>query len=262
MVRRLTAFKAHFTRIERANKRLVDYAPTVATPATVSALEKGLDKLSEQHDKIAEVVEELQDHIEDVDALEELDLETYLDEALERFEANRSLLLDAIKAAGVPPRQPITAPAAGGAGGGGGAGGARKLAVNKSLKPFTLLTTHNPTEFKGWGRQFRGYYRSSNMELLEIPDQQLYLQSCIKPQIFSKISGRITDTTEIFGVGSCMELLMDDFQERWPLFNRRMAFFTYEQAPGQDLSAWVSVLEELASEAEIEDITMEDILIF
>ena len=150
----------------------------------VSALEKGLDKLSEQHDKIAEVIEEIQDHIEDEAALEELNLETYLDEALDRFEANRSLLLDAIKAAGVPPRQPINAPAAGGAGGGGGRGaGARKLAVNKSLKPFTLLTTHNPTEFNGWGRQFRGYCRSSNMELLEVPDQQLYLQSCIEPQI-------------------------------------------------------------------------------
>ena len=108
----------------------------------------------------------------------------YADQALERFEANRSLLLDAIKATGVSPRAPINvnpaaAPAGGGgaaAGGGGGAGGgAKKLAVNKSLKPFTLLASHNPTEFKGWGRQFKGYYRSSNMELLEIPDQQLYL---------------------------------------------------------------------------------------
>ena len=59
-----------------------------------------------------------------------------------------------------------------------------------------------------------------------------------------------------------MGLLVEDFQERWPLFTRRMAFFASEQAPGQEMSVWVSELESLAEQAEIEAITMEDILIF
>ena len=149
-------------------------------------------------------------------------------------------------------------PPAGGAGG----GGPRKLAVNKSLKPFTLLATHNPTEFKCWGRQFRGYYRSSNMDLLEVSDQQLYFQSCVEPILWRRIQGKIDETTQIFEDEGCMTLLFNDFNERWPLFNRRMAFFTSEQAQGQDLSAWISQLEELADEAEIEDIKMEDVLLF
>ena len=89
--------------MEHANQRLVEYAPTVRTPATAQALQRGLDKLVEQYDKIAECIEEITDGCEDEDALEELDLETYAEAAMTRFEANRSLLLDAIATAGVPP---------------------------------------------------------------------------------------------------------------------------------------------------------------
>ena len=41
-----------------------------------------------------------------------------------------------------------------------------------------------------------------------------------------------------------------------------MAFFASEQGHGEDLSAWIATLEELADEAELEDIRMEDILVF
>ena len=79
LVRRLGGFKAHFTRVERANQRLVTYAPTVPTPATSEALQKGLDKVVEQYDKIAECIEEITDACDDEDALEEQHLEEYGD---------------------------------------------------------------------------------------------------------------------------------------------------------------------------------------
>ena len=41
-----------------------------------------------------------------------------------------------------------------------------------------------------------------------------------------------------------------------------MAFFTSKQQANQDVLAWISILEELASEAEIESISMEDVMIF
>ena len=238
----------------------MDYAPTVPTAATTVSLELGLEKLREQYDKICECMEEIQDNCEDEDVLESFELEEFGNKLMERFEANRSILLDCINALGIAARQPVIA--GGAVGGGGGGGGGKKLAVNKSLKPFTLLASHNPTEFKCWVRQFRGYYRSSNMELLEVPDQQLYLQSCVEPQLYGRVQNRMDDATAIWGAGGCMEFLEEDFKERWPLFNRRMAFFTSEQGQGQDLSAWICHLEELADEAEIEDIKMADILLF
>ena len=67
LVRRLQAFKAHFTRVEKANQRLVEYAPTVQTPTTAAALEKGLDKLDEQYGKISECIEEIYNVCDDQD---------------------------------------------------------------------------------------------------------------------------------------------------------------------------------------------------
>ena len=100
------------------------------------------------------------------------------------------------------------------------------------------------------------------MDLLEIPDQQLYLQSCIEPVLFQKILNKIDDTTEIYGDDGCIQMLVTDFDQWWPLFNRRMTFFDAEQGPQQNLSSFVDELEELAEEADIEDISLEDVLIF
>ena len=132
LVRRLAGFKSHFTRVEAANKRLCEYAPTVQSAATAEALQKGLDKLLEQYDKIAECIEEIQDSCEDEDALEDQRLDEYAENVLTRFEANRALLLAAIAAGGLQARRPVTVnPPAGGAGN----GVPRKLSVKKSLKP-------------------------------------------------------------------------------------------------------------------------------
>ena len=84
---------------------------------------------------------------------------------------NRELVLEALAALTANPNT-AAAPAPAGAG-----GGAARLNVNKSLKPFTLLPTHNPTEFKHWQKLYRAYYRTSNMELLEHEDQQVYIQA-------------------------------------------------------------------------------------
>ena len=84
----------------------------------------------------------------------------------------------------------------------------------------------------------------------------------MEPGLFGRIQNKIDDQMTIWEQGGCVDLLLQDFQERWPLFNRRMAFFTSEQQANQDVSAWISVLEELAGEAEIESISMEDVFIF
>ena len=115
------------------------------------------------------------------------DLERYLDALNDRFEKNRSDMLDAIKAMDVTPREDITSARGCQRGDRPAGGNTVKLNINKSLKPETLLATHNLTEFKQWARQFKAYYRSSNMEILEIPDQQIYLQSCVEAKLFSRI---------------------------------------------------------------------------
>ena len=56
----LRAYKAHFTRVVNLSKRLVDFAPTVKTASMAESLQKGLQKLDEQYDKVTNIIEELQ----------------------------------------------------------------------------------------------------------------------------------------------------------------------------------------------------------
>ena len=266
-LRSLSAYKGHFTRTLRSCERLANFTPTAPTLATAQNLQASLDKLEDIFEKLHECVIEVQQECDDDDYLETLELDEYLANTQEKYGTTKELLLTAINDAGVRPRQPLAQntrrTSDGNASGAGDAH--KKLNVNKSLKPFTLLPSHNPTEFKSWARLFKGFYRSSNLELLEKADQQLYLQSCLDPNIWARVEGKVDDDTPIFddaGTTGCLSVLIDDFQERWPLFNHRMAFFTSEQGQGQDMSTWVSELEQLAEQAEIEDITLEDILIF
>ena len=103
--RALRGYKAHFTRTVNANKRLVDFAPTVPTQSTVESLQKGLQKLDEQYEKLTQVILELQDSCTEE---EHEEYATYLDELLERYEENKFNILDAIKATGLQPREPLT----------------------------------------------------------------------------------------------------------------------------------------------------------
>ena len=89
-----TGYKAAFTRVEGVNERLVEYAPTVATAQTTSELEKALKKIEEQYDKLQDCSEELMEVGDDDDELKEIN--QFLDRASNRYERNRSLILDMI----------------------------------------------------------------------------------------------------------------------------------------------------------------------
>ena len=258
----LRGYKAHFTRTVNANKRLVDFAPTVPTQSTVESLQKGLQKLDEQYEKLTQVILELQDTCTE-EGHEEY--ETYLDELLGRYEENKFNILDAIKATGLQPREPLTRATRRSrrTGSPDDDNTDVKLHLNKSLKPFSLLSTHNPTEFRSWVKQFRAYWRTSNMESLEVADQQIYLENCVEPVLYSRIETYVTDTTPIFGADDCcVGLLMKDFEERWPLYTRRLEFFRSSQDVGQEVSTWVCKLKQLAEECELEDLSQDDLLMF
>ena len=54
-VRSYIALKAAFTRVENQNKRLVEYAPTVASATTLDQLQKALTKLEDQYVKLESI---------------------------------------------------------------------------------------------------------------------------------------------------------------------------------------------------------------
>ena len=101
-----------------------------------------------------------------------------------------------IKQLNIPLREHVMVARHAAGGAEGGADG--KLNVNKSLKPFVLLATHNPSEITNWSHQFKAYFRSSNIAVLEKHDQQIYLQSCVEHKLFSRIFGKLEEATPMF----------------------------------------------------------------
>ena len=108
--------------------------------------------------------------------------------------------LEAIAPARPDPRAAPNPPA--------GGGGQRTPKINDALKPFKLTRDNDPVEFRAWATQFRSFYNTSRLDLLEREDQQAYLRICLDPHLENRISEKIGPTTEIFGdddsyTGSC-----------------------------------------------------------
>ena len=56
-------------------------------------------------------------------------------------------------------------------------------------------------------------------------------------------------------------LLEKEFDSTWPMFNRRLDFFRFEQKEGQAFSDFVAKLELKAREADLQTLDEEEIMI-
>ena len=136
--------------------------------------------------------------------------------------------------------------AGGGRGGSGASGGARGdtpcLTINKSLKPFKLLPTLSPTDFRHWKQLYKAYFRISHMEVLDPEDQQVYVQSCVDPLVWGRIHMRVQDDTPAFKDGfhrSIMTMLQEDLLDWYPVFMQQLTSFCCDQQRGEDTTTWV-----------------------
>ena len=59
MIRSFIGLKGAFTRLRKSNERLVDYAPTVPNASTRDSLQKALDRLEVQFEKLNDAMAEL-----------------------------------------------------------------------------------------------------------------------------------------------------------------------------------------------------------
>ena len=72
----------------------------------------------------------------------------------------------------------------------------------------------------------------------------------------------ITPATEVFGVGSCIELLEAEFLHRYPLFTRHLMFFKYEQQGSQPMSDYMIQCRRMYQEADMDKISGDDLLLY
>ena len=135
---------------------------------------------------------------------------------------------------------------------------------NTTLKPDKLTLENSPVEYKHWSKRFRAFYRTSQLEKLNVMDQREYFNECLDASLAGIMEVKAPDALRVLSEDpterTCLSLLDQIWQDRYPLNVRRHAYFGLRFSGGmQDVQAFVSQLEELASVADIRTMTESNI---
>ena len=129
------------------------------------------------------------------------------------------------------------------------------------LKPEQLEYSATPTFFNNWQKNFKHYFQASKFNLEASDVQQGYLFACLGDTVRTELESRITEQTPIFareGTSSCFSTLRSLWLQRHPVFVRRARLFTTKQQAGETATQLLDRLMEMARDAEIERMSLED----
>ena len=132
------------------------------------------------------------------------------------------------------------------------------------MKPDKLTLENSPIEYKHWMKRFRAFYRTSQLEKHNVADQREYLNECLDASLAGIMEVKAPDTLLVLSNDpaerTCLSILDQIWQDRYPLNVRRHEYFGLKFMGGlQDVQAFVSQLEELASVADIRTMTESNI---
>ena len=131
-----------------------------------------------------------------------------------------------------------------------------------ALKPEKLSFDSNHGQVRRWKQRFKAFHASSNLRVLSLPDQQVFLIACIDNEVANRIH-RLVMETPLFPnqaqLPCCFDIINNLYRERIPLLLRRMQFIANKQQEGQDGISWRE-LRNLADDAAIKDMQTPDLL--
>ena len=110
-------------------------------------------------------------------------------------------------------------------------------------------------------KDLENYFKASKFRLEPIEVQQGYLYACLSDPVRTELEARITLTTPIFGpegTSTCLNTLRSLWLQRHPVFVRRARLFTNRQLAGETATQMVDRILEMAKDAEVERMTLED----
>ena len=249
------ALKGHFTRREQAAQNHISFLDgKVDTSSTLLEIRQAIQHLKTAKDKVEHVISKLQEiddtHIEDY-ATEFASLEA-------RFSEIVNPLLDRIQVAESE---------------NGGAGNmvlppevTPLQKIDNTLAPkFILGLDHTPLEFRKWIKAFKGWYTQNQMHRMPTSLQHRYFFNHIDEKLVDKIDHHILEATKVFSDDldeeTCTTILEAEFRNIFPVFNRRLDFFTHIQASGQLFSETIDTIDKLSVEAQVYDLETDEIMV-
>ena len=226
----LKAQKGHFTCARKELKAIADYVLAEPSSKAVAQLEKALDTFQAQAAKVENLYRTLLDEDPDVDNHDQY--VARLDELSDTKQEGLEFTLHAItEASRTAAPHPAAAPA--------------QPQVNfrpkvvDALRPNKLTMDNTPAELRNWLSKFKAYYTTSGLDQYTIAEQQVFLFNNVSSDLETRIKendGYAIDLRVFGDIDSLTAILIEEFNHKYPLFNRRLDFFRYQQASGQSFS--------------------------
>ncbi len=237
--RSLAAQKGHLTRAVTALKGIIAASDAPPGSSTIAEVKSGLAKVKEHQSKIvARYGELIRLNPDNAD-----ELTTKMN--AEGKEADQ-VIIAAVGLLNLQVAVPVQAATEG------------FTKPNEALKPPTLKKDDSPVVFASWKDRFGSYYRTSNFQKLEIPDQQSYFLSCLDSTLQMRLKRDIHDTLPVFSasadIDSCLRKLEHIFQTTNPIFARRIDFFRQSHTQNTSFTDFLVRLRAAAEEANLSDL--------
>ncbi|TRY68990.1 hypothetical protein TCAL_13738 [Tigriopus californicus] len=135
----------------------------------------------------------------------------------------------------------------------------RRVPINTTVQPPVLTLDNTPIELRAWIQKLDSFLSSNDLANTNIKEQQQYVRQLIDPELEVRISLKVDPNTPVFGPGSMIELLKDEFALRYPLFTRRLECFRYTRHQGQPALNFVAKLTQLSFEADLPSLSTDEL---
>ncbi len=137
--------------------------------------------------------------------------------------------------------------------------------IEDTLKPSTLSLDMTPAELRHWIASLQAWYDYNNMQGLPIPQQHSLLYNVLDADLAYDLERQVHSDTPIFSdddTESCISILQDLFNLRYPLIERRIQYFCYTQGNKQHFTDFLNNLQKLGAEADLHKLDISDIHCF
>ena len=141
----------------------------------------------------------------------------------------------------------------------GGAGGNPKKTIKDvtSLKPRDLTKTMKPEEVRGWMEGIKDWFQASGFCQGSVADQMIYFKAAMDAEMRDRLKASLESVADL---KAALELVNKEFEKIYPKLNRRVSVINMKQPEDQPMSEFLITLEQHWAEADMNDLTMQDLM--
>ncbi len=143
-------------------------------------------------------------------------------------------------------------------------GGGSRIRAVSALQPRLEGNNPSPAEVTVFIDKFRAYYVASNFNKASPVEQRGYFFNCIPDNMYRAVKEKCDADTPAISedatAKTCATILREEVLREHPIQERRATLFNARQTAAQTFSEFITGLEQLAEEAEVNTMLADDVM--